>query len=148
MQRLYDRILERNGLRVRHPNRELHKVMKTHGIRKFTITQMKKAQLDYSDREFLVGHKVSRGLDNNYDRTSEDDRLSQYLKAMDLLTISPENRLRKLVAEQDYTIQNRMKEKDEQIEQLTKQVDEMKETQEELKVLLRNSKKLKEMLTI
>ena len=143
MQRLYDRILERNEFRVRHPNRELHKVMKTHGIRKFTITQMKKAQLDYSDREFLVGHKVSRGLDNNYDTTSEDDRLEQYLKAIDLLTISPENRLRKQVAEQDYTIQTKMKEKDEQIQEPIRQMAQLRESQENMKVLLRNVGKLK-----
>jgi len=51
---------------------------------------------------------------------------------MDLLTVSPENRLRKQVAEQDYTIQTRMKEKDEQIEDLRREV-------EEIKTLLRNS---------
>ena len=51
-------------------SRILHKVMKSHGFRKFTITQMKKAQLDFSDREYLVGHKGSPGLDVNYNTHS------------------------------------------------------------------------------
>jgi hypothetical protein len=55
---------------------------------------MKKAKVDFSDREYLVGHKVSRGLDVNYDRTDESDRLNEYLKAIDLLTINEENRLK------------------------------------------------------
>ena len=55
---------------------------------------MIKAKLDYSAREYMVGHKVSRGLDVNYDRTTEEDRLSEYLKAVDLLTINSENRLK------------------------------------------------------
>jgi integrase/recombinase XerD len=38
--------------------------------------------------------------------------------------------------------------KDEQIQELTRQMDELRESQEEMKVLLRNPKKLREMLTI
>jgi hypothetical protein len=40
---------------------------------------------------------MSRGLDVNYDRTSEEDRLAEYLKAVDLLTINSENRLKKKI---------------------------------------------------
>lgn len=69
-------------------------VMRTHGFRKFAISQMIKAKVDYNTREYLAGHRQSRGLDVNYDRTSEEDRLQEYLKAIDLLTINPENRLK------------------------------------------------------
>jgi integrase len=69
-------------------------VMRSHGFRKFAITQMIKAKVDYNTREYLVGHRQSRGLDLNYDRTTEEDRLQEYLKAIDLLTINPENRLK------------------------------------------------------
>jgi hypothetical protein len=48
-------------------------VMMSHGLRKNVITLMKKAKVEYSDREYLIGHKRSRGLDVNYDRTTEDD---------------------------------------------------------------------------
>ena len=65
---------------------------------------MIKAKLDYESREYLVGHRYSRGLDENYDRTSEEDRLTEYLKAVDYLTINEENRLKLQVAEQQNTI--------------------------------------------
>jgi integrase len=114
------RLLVVSGTRtkVQTDHRYLHDVMLSHGFRKFNITQMIKAKVDYSTREFLVGHKHSRGLDVNYDRTYEEDRLQEYLKAIDLLTISPENRLRKQVAEQEYTIQYKLAEKDKQIEEM------------------------------
>lgn len=73
--------------------------MLSHGFHKFNITQLKRARVDFSDREYLVGHKFSRGLGLNYDRTTKEDRLAEYMKAVDLLTISPENRLRKEVRE-------------------------------------------------
>jgi integrase len=72
-------------------------VMQSHGFRKFAITQMIKAKVDYSTREYLVGHKHSRGLDVNYDRSTEEDRLQEYLKALDLLTINSENRLKRQI---------------------------------------------------
>jgi integrase len=125
IQRLMDRLLIGSRLRVRtaKKDRYLHRVMKSHGLRKFTITQMKKAQMDFSDREYLVGHKVSRGLDINYDRTSEEDRLLEYLKALDFLTISPENRLRKQVAEQENTIKVQLVESNQRVEELKKQIE-------------------------
>ena len=33
----------------------------------------------------------------HYDRTTEEDRLQEYLKAGDLLTINPENRLKRKI---------------------------------------------------
>jgi integrase/recombinase XerD len=93
------------GLRVRvtqqtedndHKNtgRVRKEVARFHGFRKYCVTNMKNASLDFSDREYLVGHRKSRGLDVNYDRTSESQRLEQYLKAVDLLTIDDSHRLR------------------------------------------------------
>lgn len=73
---------------------KMDKVKQSHGFRKFAITQMIKTKVDYSTREYLVGHRASRGLDYNYDRTPEEDRLQEYLKAVDLLTINSENRLK------------------------------------------------------
>ena len=56
---------------------------------------MKHAKVDFSDREYLVGHKYSRGLDNNYDRTTEEERLLEWSKAIDNLTINQAHRLKK-----------------------------------------------------
>jgi integrase len=104
----------------------LQPVQRCHGFRKFTITQMIKAKLDYGVRQFLVGHH-NRGLDENYDRTSVEDRLAEYLKAIDLLTISPENRLRKQVAEQERTIQHKLTEKDRQIEEMVRKQEQFEQ---------------------
>ena len=68
-------------------------VARFHGFRKYAITNMKNAGVDFSDREYLVGHRKSRGLDVNYDRTSEQDRLSQYIKSISALTIDDSQRL-------------------------------------------------------
>lgn len=102
--KLMQGITTRSGVRQRRPKKEgqqfkqsLHPVKLCHGFRKFTITQMIKAKLDYGAREYLVGHRHSRGLDENYDRTTVEDRLQEYLKAVDLLTISNENRLQQKV---------------------------------------------------
>lgn len=138
MQRLLDRLLLSCRIRVQKHGRQLHTVMKSHGFRKFAITQMKLARADYNDREFLVGHKVSRGLDISYDRTNEEDRLLEYVKAIDLLTISPENRLRRQVQEQDHTIQVQMAEKDKQIQHLTEQMAAMEEDQKTIMELLQD----------
>jgi integrase len=123
------RLLIRAGIKDIRPrgSKELKEVMMSHGFRKFCITQMKKAKVDFNDREALVGHKHSRGLDVNYDRTDQDERLQEFLKAIDLLTISPENRLRKQVAEQDYTIQVRMAEKDKQIEEMIRKQEQFEQ---------------------
>lgn len=69
-------------------------VMMSHGFRKRYATIMKKCHVEPSDREYLIGHKSSRGLDNNYDRSTPDDRLQEYLKAVDSLTINDELRLK------------------------------------------------------
>ena len=68
-------------------------VMSSHGLRKFAISMMIKSGVDYNARECLVGHRHSRGLDIHYDRTSEEDRLAEYVKAIPLLTIAPTQRL-------------------------------------------------------
>jgi integrase len=86
-QYVVDQVLKRSGLKRKE-------VARSHGFRKFAISQMIKAKVDYNTREYLVGHRQSRGLDVNYDRTSEEDRLQEYLKAVDLLTINSENRLK------------------------------------------------------
>jgi hypothetical protein len=53
-----------------------------------------RGQLEINDPSYLVGHKVSGGLDINHDRTSEVDMLAEYLKVVDLLTINSDNRLK------------------------------------------------------
>jgi integrase len=68
-------------------------IMRSHGFRKFALTRMKKAGIDFSDRHALLGHKSNISNDLNYDRTEYSDRLLAYVKAIPLLTINPNQRL-------------------------------------------------------
>jgi integrase len=69
------------------------KVSLTHSLRKWAITQMRKAGIDFSTREYLVGHRHSRGLDIQYDRTTEEERLVEWSNAISNLTISDKHQL-------------------------------------------------------
>lgn len=84
-------------------------VMATHGLRKWAITQMIKAKVDYEVREYVSGHRHSRGLDTSYDRLTPDERLQEWAKAINLLTIDESLHLKKklqvLEGEQAQTIQ-------------------------------------------
>ena len=95
-------------------------VRRCHGFRKFAITMMIRAKVDYNTREYIVGHKHSRGYDFNYDRTSEEDRLSEYVKAINLLTINPEHRLK-------IRIQALENQHSEEWSRLKKEMDELKQ---------------------
>ena len=64
-------------------------------MRIFAVTQMQKAKLDKTIRLMIVGR--STGLDKSYYKPQDDEILQEYLKAVDLLTISNENKLQKQV---------------------------------------------------
>jgi integrase len=70
-------------------------VSRTNGFRKRVISIMIKARVAYETREYLVGHKHSRGLDFNYDRTTEEERFIEWSKAINLLTVDPTQRLQR-----------------------------------------------------
>lgn len=65
------------------------------GFRKRAMTKMIQAKVDYDCREYLIGHKRSRGLNVHYDRTSETERFMEWSKSINLLTIDPTHRLEK-----------------------------------------------------
>lgn len=66
-----------------------------HGFRKFFTTQCINSKINSEIREMLLGHKI--GLASCYYRPTEEDIFNEYLKAVDLLTINEENRLRRKV---------------------------------------------------
>jgi integrase len=80
-------ILKSTGLKVN--------VQMTHGFRKFFTTQLINSKVNSEIREMLLGHKI--GLASAYYRPTEQDMYEEYEKAIDLLTINEENRLRKKV---------------------------------------------------
>lgn len=74
-----------------------HEVQRNHGFRKFANTQMVQAKVDAAAKEMLLGHSI--GLDDKYYRPTPEQLLDEYLKAVDLLTIDDNNRLRRKVEE-------------------------------------------------
>jgi integrase len=75
--------------------RKRKKVKLIHGFRKFFKTQLLQSHVDTTIRKMLMGHDLK--LDDAYDRPSFDFIVSEYWKAVDNLTINPENKLRRKV---------------------------------------------------
>src|SRR2546425_3742910 len=118
----YHPITETNRVGVRR-----NKVQGNHGLRKFAITQMGRSKMDSEIREMLVGHKL--GIKALYLKYGEEDRLNEYLKAVDLLTINEENRLKIKVDEltaksetNEYIINHRLQEKESEVQNLKDQL--------------------------
>ncbi|MGD9672131.1 MAG: hypothetical protein AB7U98_01475 [Candidatus Nitrosocosmicus sp.] len=85
---LSDKPLQKNMV---HKRGDLHPC---HSFRIFAITQMQRAKVDKTIREMLVGH--STGLDSVYYKASEEEIYSEYLKAIDNLTISNDNKSKQI----------------------------------------------------
>lgn len=94
-------------------------VAQTMGFRKRAMTKMIQAKIDYDCREYLIGHKRSRGLNVHYDRTSETERFIERSKSINLLTIDPTQRLQKQVEKLE-------SERSEELKQLKAQLIEYK----------------------
>jgi integrase len=83
------------GLRgINHINPHKRKeVAVLHGFRKFFTKQLVDSKLNPEIREMLLGHKI--GLASAYYKPTEQDMYQEYLKAVNLLTINEENRLKR-----------------------------------------------------
>jgi integrase len=95
-----DHHLQRCGLRtVNHVESESNgnrkSVARAHGFRKFFTTQLINSKVNPEIREMLSGHSI--GLAGAYYKPTEDEMLDEYMKAVDNLTINPENRLKRRV---------------------------------------------------
>ncbi len=88
------KLVARVGLRPPGDRRRRHEVSLDHGFRKYFNTMLRRAKVDYLDKEDMMGHKV--GLESHYERYNEEDfeRFPEYRKAIPLLTVSDEERLR------------------------------------------------------
>ena len=93
IQTIVDGLLKEAGLL--NSKRE---VMRTHGFRKWYANQCSRAYIDYPTREYLIGHKLP-GQESSYNRMTEEDRLVEYIKAIPLLTIHSETRLKQQIKE-------------------------------------------------
>lgn len=104
---------EKQALSSTHRN-ELHPC---HSLRIFAVTQMQRSKVDKTIREMLVGHSI--GLDKVYYKPQDEEILQEYLKAVDLLTINNENRLKRQV---DY-----YKQRENELSYMSKELAEIKE---------------------
>jgi integrase len=86
--------IKNSGLReIDHVNQFKRKeVPRLHGFRKFFTTQLINSKVNPEIREMLLGHKI--GLASCYYRPTEEEMLAEYMKAVNLLTINEENRLK------------------------------------------------------
>jgi integrase len=85
-------VLKRSGINQIRVGNERRDVMCTHGFRKYFITQCDKAHMAFTVREYLSGHRLPN-QDASYIRTTEEDRLAEYVKVIPFLTIDETQRL-------------------------------------------------------
>jgi hypothetical protein len=105
LQTTFDRVLVKSGLRTIEHETEMVKnrcrvrkeVSRFNGFRKFFNTNLIKNKVNPAVKEMLMGHSID--LDDNYYRPPSDEILEEYLKAVNLLTINEENRLKIKVKE-------------------------------------------------
>src|SRR5207247_3321045 len=83
-----------SGVREKGTEKEQFKrkeAMRFHGFRKLFNTMLNQAGVKPAIKEMLLGHRV--GLESSYLRPSDSELISEYLKAVDLLTVSEEKQL-------------------------------------------------------
>ncbi len=96
--------LQRAGIIERIPLQESQRrgqkrypIPRSHGFRRFVITTMINKRINETIRNLLTDHSVK--LDKDYYYPTEEEKLTEYLKVVDDLTINEENRLRRQVHE-------------------------------------------------
>ena len=106
-------------------NSRMHEFKALHGYRKYFKTNCEAAGMKSINIEILMGHNI--GVSKSYYKPTEQEVLQDYLKAVNLLTIGNENKLKSRINElvekervQEYIINKKLMEKDEEI-QLLKQ---------------------------
>lgn len=102
---IFDRALVRAGLREvdhetetkQNKGKARKEVSRFNGFRKFFNTNLVMANVNPQIKEMLMGHSIN--LDDNYLKPTPDQVLGEYVKAINLLTINEEHRLKMQVKE-------------------------------------------------
>ena len=95
-------LLIKTGIRtVDHVNsrRARKDVKMTHGFRKFFETMLVNSNIHETIIRKLTGHSDRSNLTQLYSKQTEEEMREEYMKAVDNLTINPENRLKRKVTE-------------------------------------------------
>jgi hypothetical protein len=90
-----EKLTRKTGMRTKlEPGKRRYDVPLMHGFRKYCNTMMRRAKVDFLDKEDIMGH--STGLEKHYERYNEEDfeRFPEYQKAIPLLTISDDERIK------------------------------------------------------
>lgn len=120
-----EKLVKSIGMRQELPKgKKRYEVPLDHGFRKYFNTMMRRAKVNYLDKEDMMGHKV--GLERHYERYQEEDfeRFPEYEKAIPFLTISYEERLR-FENQQKQEELEEIEKKNLQLEYLAKRVDDL-----------------------
>lgn len=123
------RLLRSSGIRPIHKDpAKRHEVPADHGFRKYFNTMMRRAKVNYLDKEDMMGHKI--GLESSYERYTEEDfeRFPEYQKAIPFLTISDEERAKHELAME--------KEKNSELEKKTKEAKDANERLDTMESIL------------
>jgi site-specific recombinase XerD len=99
-----------------------------HAFRKFFTKQLMDSKVDKAIVELLLGHDI--GLTGRYYKPTEQDMLNEYMKAVPLLTISNEERLK-------FKLEERVQIEKTKIESLQQQFDKFKQ---EVKLMKKRKK--------
>lgn len=95
-------------------------IMTLHGFRKFFITMCIESKVDAERREMMVGHSL--GITSHYYRPTPRQLLDEYMKAVNLLTINEENRLK----DKNLHLQNELKEQNQMYVRVEEELQELK----------------------
>jgi len=120
-----EKIVKSIGMRQSLPKgKKRYEVPLDHGFRKYFNTMMRRAKVNFLDKEDMMGHKV--GLERHYERYQEEDfeRFPEYEKAIPFLTISDEDRLRFENQQKQSEIEE-IEKKNLELQDLSRRIDEL-----------------------
>jgi integrase len=132
---LFEDVLKRAGINQVRPGHKKRDIMTSHGLRKHFFYQCERANLNYTTLQLLSGHKLRR-VDASYKRTTEEDMLSEYVRAIPFLTIDPNQRLEQ--ENQDLKV-TQAQELERLKAQLSEKEHQLRQTVEALEIKSKNS---------
>jgi hypothetical protein len=148
IKRLIEHALWEQGIRHRLASGvRRHEWKAAHGFRKFYKSRAEQAMKPINV-ELTMGHDI--GISASYYKPTECEVLEDYLKALDILTINTDKlilqkqvlELKEKSKDNDYVIKAKLRDKDDEIENMKSQMVLMQQAQKEILDLLKDPKLL------
>lgn len=127
------------GIRPKLENgQKRHAVMLDHGFRKYQNTMLRRAKVDFADKEDMQGRNPG-GQEGSYERYEEADfeRFPEYKKAIPFLTISEEDRAKFELMQKQQEI-TELEEKKQELEEKNKKINSVEKISQELAEKMRD----------